>query len=275
MRASFAHAPSPLVIGVIRERTADDCIAAIRQNEYAGADAYDLHLSVLDEEFRNEESIRKILQCTALPVLALNYNQNYARETYEAAEDDRIGLLRLSAGAGVSAVDMQGYSFSPEVKFAFAKEYAADLPFAAKCPNEVALAPEAVARQVAFIDEMHQRGVEVLISCHTGVYLNTEETLALARLFEARGADVIKLVMPCDTDEQLAEQFTTLLTLKNEIACTVHMHCSGSKGAITRVVNPMLGAHLSFCVERYGINQVSDQLPLRNYAEALRLLRIK
>lgn len=276
MRASFAQAPAPVVVSVIKERTVKDAIGAIRNSEYAGAGAFDLHLSTLDPEFKNVSSIGQILQATSLPVLALNYNHTYEFETYTSTEEERIALLRMGAEAGASAVDMQGYSFDPAAKETFPAGFAAaDMAFARKNPREVALAPEAVAKQTAFIREMHDRGTEVLISCHTGVYLNTEEALSLAKLFEARGADVLKFVMPCDTDEQLAEQFTTLLTLKRECACAVHLHCGGARGRITRIVNPMLGSHLSFCVERFGVNQLADQLDLRAYSEALRLLRIK
>ena len=273
MRASFTKAKAPVLASVVKERTVRDAICAIRSSEYAGATAIDLHVSTLDPEFKNTESIKKILDCTKLPVLILNYNHTYEIETYDATEEERVGLLEMGAAAGASAVDIQGYTFNLDVKHNFVDTYATDdMLFAAKKPKEVALDPETVQKQIEFIDRMHAQGTEVLLSCHTQVNLNTEEALCLAKLLEKRNPDVIKLVMPCDTDEELIEQFKTMITLKKEISCPVHFHCTGAKGKVTRVVNPLLGAHLAFCIERYGINQSTDQLDLRTYSQAIELL---
>lgn len=274
MRASFARAPAPVAASVVRERTVREAIAAIRNSEYAGAKAIDLHLSCFDEAYKNAESFKTVMDSTSLPLLALNYNQNYDYSGFEDGEEHRIGLLELGAAAGASAVDLQGYSFNARVKHSFQSEYATgDMLFAEKKPFEVALDPETVAKQTAFIQKMHAQGTEVLLSCHTSVNLNCEETLSLAREFEKRGPDVIKLVLVCDTEEELAEQFRTMIMLKKEIKCAVHMHCNGKLGKVTRVVNPLLGAHLAFCVERYGINALDSQLDLRTYSYLLEHLQ--
>jgi len=270
MRASFAHAPSPVAASVIREKTIKEAIGAIRNSEYAGAKAIDLHLSCLDEEYKNTESIKTVMDATRLPILALNYNQNYDYSGFEDSEKHRLALLEMGAAAGASAVDMQGYSFNASVKRSFQTEYASpEMLFSAKKPCEVALDPETVAKQVEFINRMHAQGTEVLLSCHTQVNLNCEETLSLAKEFEKRGPDIIKLVLVCDTEEELAEQFKTMIMLKKEIKCAVHMHCNGKLGKVTRVVNPLIGAHLAFCVERYGVNALESQLDLRTYSYLL------
>lgn len=274
MRASFAHAPAPVLASVVRERNVKEAIAAIRNSEYAGAKAIDLHLSCLDPEYKNPDSIREILNCTPLPVLVLNYNHRYDYSTYDAPEEERLALLEMGAEAGASAVDMQGYSFNLGVKTSFQSEYATpDMLFAAKKPNEVALDPATVALQKAFIRKMHDHGTEVLLSCHTGVNLNCEETVSLAKELEKRDPDVIKIVIPCNNDDELAENFKTMIALKKEIRCAIHFHCAGAKGKITRIVNPMLGAHLAFCIERYGINASPEQLDLRTYAQAIEHLQ--
>jgi len=274
MMKSFVNAPSPVLASVVRERTVKECIGAIKNSEYGGAGAIDLHLSCLDREYKNVESIKEILNACRLPVLVLNYNHNYDYSSYDCDEEERIRLLEIGAEAGASAIDMQAYSFNIKTKTSFQAELATDsMLFAAKKPNEVALDKETVDKQLALIDKMHKNGTEVLLSCHTGVYLNCEEAVSLCRLLEKRNPDIIKLVMPCNTDEELAEQFKTMITLKKEITgCKIHFHCSGKKGKVTRIVNPMLGAHLAFCIERYGINASPEQLELRSYADAINKL---
>ena len=274
MRASFKNAPSPVAASVVRERTVKDAIGAIKNSLYAGAGAIDLHLSCLDDEFKNVESIKQIMDCTSLPILVLNYNHNYDYSDYPDTEENRIRLLEIGAEAGASAVDMQGYSFNLDIKTRFQEEYAtSDMLFAHKKPKEVALDPETVKKQMDFIDKMHGQGTEVLLSCHTQVNLNTEECVSLCKLLETRNPDIIKLVVPCNTDEELAENFKTMITLKKEITkCKIHFHCSGKKGKITRIVNPMLGAHLAFCIERFGVNAHHEQLDLRSFSRAMREL---
>ncbi len=271
---SFANAPSPVVASVVRERNVRDAIAAIRNSECAGATGIDLHLSCLDEQYKNVENIKEIISSSRLPLLALNYSQTYEYATYDSDEDSRIELLEMGAEAGASAVDMQGYSFNKDVKTSFREEYATEeMLFARKKPNEVALDPETVTKQVAFIEKMHAHGTEVLLSCHTGVYLSTDEAVSLCKYFEAtRKPDIIKLVCPCNTDDELAESFRTMITLKKEISCKVHYHCSGAKGRITRIINPMLGAHLAFCIERFSPSANFEQLDLHSYVNAINTL---
>ncbi len=274
MNPSFKNASAPVAASVVRERTVREAISAIKNSFHLGAGAIDLHLSCLDSEFKNVESIRQIISSTALPVLVLNYNHTYEYLDYPDTEENRIGLLEIGAEAGASCVDMQGYSFNLDVKERFQEEFATeDMLFKQKKPKEVALDPETVKKQTEFIKKMHSRGTEVLLSCHTGVNLNTEECLSLCRLLEKRQPDIIKLVIPCNTDEELIENFRTMITLKREItSCKIHFHCGGKKGKITRIVNPMLGAHLAFCVERFGINANPEQLDLKSFATAIRTL---
>jgi 3-dehydroquinate dehydratase len=275
MRASFKNAPSPVAASVVREKNIREAQAAIKNSQYAGAGAIDLHLSCLDTEFKNVESIKKIMDCTSLPILVLNYNHNIDYTDYTATEEERISLLESGAKAGASAVDMQAYSFNLDVKNSFQQEYATDdMLFAKKNPNEVALDPETVKKQADFIEKMHAMGTEVLLSCHTGVYLNCEECVSLCKYLEkTRKPDIIKLVIPIETDEQLIENFKTMITLKKEItSCKIHFHCSGKKGKITRIVNPMLGAHLAFCIERYSLSASVEQLDLRSFVQAINTL---
>ena len=40
-------------------------------------------------------------------------------------------------------------------------------------------------------------------------------------------------------------------------------HASGEAGMLSRIINPVLGGHIAFCVERYNEASVMEQLDLR------------
>ena len=71
MSTSFAHQRGPLLIGVIRKETMREALAEMRNAQYHGAEAYDLHLSCLREESRTKEEIRRAVEFTDKPVMAL------------------------------------------------------------------------------------------------------------------------------------------------------------------------------------------------------------
>ena len=62
---------APAIAGVIREKNAAAAIAEIKNCMYDGADMIDLHLSCLETDDVN--TLRRIVNSTKLPILALNY----------------------------------------------------------------------------------------------------------------------------------------------------------------------------------------------------------
>lgn len=269
MRKSFAKVTSPILAGVIKEKTPDDAIAAIRNCEYKGATGIDLHLSCLDSQYQNEDSIKKIIDATRLPVLALNYNLSYDGSFYEAPEEERIALLLTAIDAGAAAADMQGYTFDLYSKNAFREEYASlDYSFIKGNPKEVVVDSETIAKQTELIEKIHSLGAEVLLSNHTGIPMTTEQVVDLALFVEQRKPDIIKIVTPADTEEQMLEAFRTMVALKNNVKTPVSYHCSGKYGRLTRIVNPVLGGKMCFCNEHYAHNSDFNQ-PLLDTAKLL------
>ncbi len=277
MRPSFAFGPSPMIVGVIKQRTVRDAIAEIKNGEVRGARGFDLHLATLDEEFRNVESISQIVKATDKPILALNYNNGFFGDL-GMDEEERTALLMTAVDAGVSAVDLQGYSFDTEAKGGFVDD--AHIPegfefLAAKKPREVALKPEIIEKQKKFIDEAHAKGAEVLISMHFGVHLSFEELKAVATFaHDVKGADIIKMVTPCETDEQLAECISSTILLKRDLSFPFSYHANGKKGMKSRMICPMLGSHIMFCNVDYGYCSDIEQLHLESMTEAYRRMRV-
>lgn len=262
-RKSFAHNPSPMLIGVVRERTVRASLAEIRNCEYHGATGIDLHLSCLEKQERTVEKLQQIVQACRLPILALNYNQNYEYEYQPTDEAIRLELLMRFVKAGGAAVDLQGYTYDLPSKDAFRKEFThMGYSFIRDLPKEVVVDEKIIDRQMDLIDRIHHTGAEVLISTHPGVPMNCEQVVDLALFLEKRKPDVIKIVTPCYNDEQLAESFKTMLFLKKEVKTKVHFHCCGAAGSLSRIINPLLGGYLTFCSDRYSVSSNFEQLDL-------------
>lgn len=260
MRKSFAKVNAPMLAGVIKECTPGDAIAQIRNCEYHGATGIDLHLSCLDPQYKNAEDIKKILDYARVPVLALNYNLSYDKSIYEDSEENRINLLLEAIKAGAAAADIQGYTFDLYSKHNFREEYL-DLgySFTKGNPKEIVVDTKIIDKQTELIETIHHMGAEVLLSNHPGIPMNCQQVVDLALFVEKRKPDIIKIVTIANTDEEMVEAFKTMVTLKKEVKTPVSYHCSGSRGALTRVVNPVLGGFMCFCNDSFKHNSDFSQ----------------
>ena len=123
MRKSFTKVPAPMLAGVVKEKTPETAISEILNYYQLGATGIDLHLSCLADEYKNVESIKRIVDASPLPILALNYNQSYEGPIYEADDEAKTELLLKGIEAGAAACDIQGYTFDLPSKTAFREEF--------------------------------------------------------------------------------------------------------------------------------------------------------
>ncbi len=260
MRKSFAKVPQPMIAGVIKERTAGDAVAQIKNSQYHGATGIDLHLSCLDEESQAIEKLRGIVNSSKLPILALNYNLSYDKGIYEATEEDRVGLIFRAIEAGAAAADIQGYTFDLPSKSGFRQEFShLGYSFIKGNPKEIVVDSAVIDKQMEFIEKVHSLGAEVLLSNHPGIPMTTQQVVDLALFVEKRKPDIIKIVTVANTEEEMAEAFKTMVALKREVATPVSYHCSGPCGGLTRIVNPLLGGFMCFCNETFTHNSDTSQ----------------
>ena len=109
MAHSLSKLKAPALAGVIREKTKQSAIAAIKNCMYDGADMIDLHLSCLEEYDTNV--LREIIGSAKLPVLALNYARTVNWQVTDLSEEERVESLLMAVDAGAAGIDMQGYTF--------------------------------------------------------------------------------------------------------------------------------------------------------------------
>lgn len=251
--------PAPAVAGCVRERTVKAAIAEIKNCYYSGADMIDLHLSCLEDT--STEALKKIISSTSLPVLALNYDLHYDWSRIHQTEEERVESLLRAIEAGAAGIDMQGYTFHIPSRSEFCGEDR--YSFTKAAPREVVTDPAIIEKQCALIEKVHSMGAEVLLSCHPGVVMNAEQVLELARFLEERKPDIIKIVTKANTKEDCDEAVSAMTVLKQELNTPVAYHASGKAGIPSRILNPLQGGQIAFCIDRYNEGSTMEQLDLR------------
>lgn len=250
---------TPAIAGVIREKTARAAMAEIKNCMYNGADMIDLHMSCLEN--CDKDTLEKIISSSKLPVLALNYNSDYNWNNCGFSEEDRIESFINAVNAGAAGVDIQGYTFDLKSKEGFFGED--KYSFTKGNPKEIITDEKIISKQCEFIERIHSMGAEVLLSCHPGIPMNSEQVVDLALFMEKRNPDIIKIVTIATNEDELIESFKTIKMLKNELKIPVSYHTGGNIGSLSRIINPILGSQIIFCVDRYSDSSTMEQLDLK------------
>lgn len=231
----------------------------------------DLHMSCLEKA--DTDTLKSIIHSSKLPVLALNYNRRYDWSDCGFSEEQRVKSFIDAVSAGASGIDMQGYTFDAKSKDAF---YGEDkYSFTKGNPKEIVTDSEVISKQCGLIEKVHSMGAEVLLSCHPGISMSCEQVVELALFLEKRNPDIIKIVTYAADETDLIESFKTMTALKKEVKTPVSYHANGASGSLSRIINPILGGHIVFCVDRYNEGSTMEQLDLktaRTVAEGLKRL---
>ena len=256
MTQKISQLPSPAIAGVVNARSVSGAISKIKNATFSGASMIDLHLEWLENA--SDEELEKIINSSRLPLLALHYPKNLPEASGEEAfEEARVETMLRAIRAGAAGIDMQGYTFHLPSKGAFFGE---DKYFFTKgAPKEVVTDERIIGKQCELIERVHSMGGEVLLSCHPGIPMTTEEVVELALFLEKRNPDVLKIVTVAKTQDDLYESMKAMTELKKEIRTPITYHATGSAGRLSRIVNPLIGGHIAFCVDRYEDSSFVDQ----------------
>ena len=250
---------SPALAAVIREKTIVSAVAEIKNCMYDGADMIDLHISCLEKSDKN--TLRAVIGSSKLPVLALNYNKKYNWSDCGFSEDERVQSFIDAVAVGAAGIDMQGYTFDPRSK----EEFCGDdkYCFTKGNPKEIVTDSNVISKQCELIEKVHSMGSEVLLSCHPGIKMNCEQVVELALFLEMRNPDIIKIVTFAEDENDLIESFRTMSVLKKEVKTAVSYHTNGTAGSLSRIINPILGGRMIFCVDRFNEGSTMEQLDLK------------
>ncbi len=264
-RPKFTARDDRMIVAMIQETTADDCIRSIRAAEQTGAYGFMVYVSNLIPQEQTFGQIQRIMYCTDLPVLAIAYGAG--------THEQMASLLKLSVSAGAAAVDMQGFMWvNGDIKAlqrtyrSYWEERGYDMSFVSSAPAEVCTQPSALEKQAQFIREIHALGGEVLVSMHVGVAMKAEQIVALAQFTEGvtEGVDVIKIVLTGGTKDTVVEHLKACITLEKTLKCKFSVH---GQSTLSRIMCPMFGSYIAFCVDDYDTVATSIQADLQTMAD--------
>ena len=91
----------------------------------------------------------------------------------------------------------------------------------------------------------------------------------LVRFLKERDPDIIKIVTKAVTPADCDEAIRTMTVLKREFDFPVSYHASGKAGVPSRLINPLLGGQIAFCIDRYNEGSTMEQLDLRTVRAAV------
>ncbi len=227
MKRTFLGHDRPLLTNMVRDDTPNGCIATIKNAIYDGADAFGLHISCLQPQYRKAEDFRRIFAAMGQrPVYLTNYRGG------GRPDEERMEVMLTALAAGGTLCDLVGDTFSP-------------------APMELTRDAAAIDRQRAYIDRVHSMGREVLMSSHVLRFLPAEQVLDIALEHQARGADISKIVVSaCSEEEELANIGITHL-LKKELKIPFLFLSCGTHYKIHRLVGGMLGNCMTLCVQQH------------------------
>ena len=260
MKRIISQIEAPIIAGVVRERTVRAAIAEIKNCILGGAGMIDLHMSTLAST--DVGALRDIISASKVPVLALNYNSLYDWSDAGFSEEARAETFLRAVDAGAAGVDIQGYTFDVESKNNFIGED--KYSFTKNNPSEIVTDPDVIAKQCELINRVHAGGAEVVLSCHPGISMMADQVVELALFLEKRNPDVIKIVTRANNEDDLAESIRAMLALKKEVKTPVSYHANGACGALSRIINPLLGGKIAFCVDGYSESSTFEQMDLRS-----------
>jgi 3-dehydroquinate dehydratase type I len=113
-------------------------------------------------------------------------------------------------------------------------------------PGEMTTDPAAVEKQKKLIVDLHEAGVEVLMSSHVLKFTPAEEVLEIARRQQERGVDIVKIVTGAENMEQQLENLRITNLLKQELKVPF-LFLSGGECGLHRRIGPMLGCCMYLC----------------------------
>lgn len=225
MKPSFVHYEKPTMALIFSPQSADDAMQKMRQGIADGAEGFCIQTETLPPEERNPETYRAIFAVAENRPI---YVTNYRHHSNENATDEEIaeGLLEL-ARCGATVCDVMGDMFDRQ-------------------PGEMTRDPKAVEKQKKLIADLHEAGVEVLMSSHVLKFTPAEEVLEIARLQQERGVDIVKIVTGAETMEQQLENLRITNLLKQELKVPF-LFLSGGECGLHRRIGPMLGCCMYLC----------------------------
>lgn len=247
MKKTFTNGDKALLTVMLQCATPEIAIGRIRNALCEGGEAFGLQAESLEAQYQNPETYRRIFgEMRGCP----SYVTFYRGKTNTGKSDEELaqGLLTL-AESGADLCDVMTDYFDPQ-------------------PGEFSKDPEAVKKQMALIEAIHEKGSQVLMSTHVLKFIPAERVLEIALEQQRRGADVVKIVTGADTPEQQVENLRIALLLKEKLSVPFLFLCGGECSVLRRL-GWKLGCGMILCVYEHDAASTFAQ-PLLKIAKQIR-----
>ena len=241
MKPTFLNQERPLLTAMLQYETPKETIGAIRNGLAGGAEAFGLQWECIANEHRNMETFKNLISAmSGKPCYVTNYRSGVNRG--KSDEDLAKEMLELAEN-GATLCDVMGDMFLPTI-------------------GELTTDKDAVRKQMEYIDALHEKGAEVLMSSHVLKYEPAERVLEIAFEQKKRGADIIKIVTGAESMEQQLENLKTADLLKRELGAPF-LFLSGGECSILRRLGMKLGCCMALCVYEHYYGSTPTQPLLR------------
>lgn len=247
MKASFLNHEKPLLTVMLQNKNADLMVGTIRNALANGGEAFGFQVESLLPEYKNTENYKRIIgEMQGRPC----YVTNYRGGSNEGKSDEVLAEEMLSlAENGAALCDVMGDIFC-------------------KHSEELTDNPKAIEKQMKYIEALHEKSAEVLMSSHVMKFTPAERVLEIALEQKRRGADIIKIVTAADTMEQQLENLRITDLLKRELGAPF-LFLSGGECTLHRRLGMKLGCCMCLCVYEHHSFSTPPQ-PLLRIAKAVR-----
>lgn len=206
-----------------------EMIALAKTAQDQGADAVAFEILWLPLEERTVEKFKAVIESVPLPFMFICYrNDQFLKGDDEARQE----YLLRAVDAGAEVVDVMGDLYDPS-------------------PRELTFNKEAITKQKALIEEIHRRGGKVIMSSHMQEFLQPQEVLAHMKEQASRGADILKMVIKVDTEEEMVKTMETFFLLKKEIKQDYVFLANGKFGPLVRYLGLKMGVAIEFAARGY------------------------
>ena len=123
-------------------------------------------------------------------------------------------------------------------------------------------------KQMKLIDDLHEKGAEVLISTHIHTYTPAQRVLKIALEHQRRGSDIAKIVTGASTMEEQLENLKIINLLKENLKIPF-LFLAGGECHILRRIGGELGNCMCLCVHEDN-DLATPVQPLLKHVKAIR-----